>query len=198
MGDHCECARSCAKNSRPADDGRHAAFLAGTVRLTVRSDPPEARVLCSRVRRSGRVWGIDPRVELGSTPLVDLPIGMGSYILTLECPGCLPTTVPVLIERCGEWGGDAKAVRLPREGELAPTLVYIPAGPFRCGGDPAADDPLPTGRPWVDGFALSRFAVTVEEYVVFLDDLHPLRLPPPRRRLPRLRPLHAGGRPPPR
>jgi len=57
------------------------------------------------------------------------------------------------------------------------SLVAIPKGYFIMGNDAAATNERPRHRVWVDGFAISRYAVTNAQYRLFLNDtLHP---PPP-------------------
>jgi len=47
----------------------------------------------------------------------------------------------------------------------------VPAGSVELGGDPEAVDGLPRGERFVGDFALARFPVTIDEYVVFLNAL---------------------------
>ena len=49
--------------------------------------------------------------------------------------------------------------------------VYVPAGWFRAGGDPAALNALPPCKLWLDGFVIRRAPVTNAEYLEFLDDI---------------------------
>ncbi len=148
---------------RAVDDGTHAGFLQGTGRLFINSDPP-SQVFCARVRRRGRVWDEDAAVELGHTPL-DISIGRGSYVLTLRAGARPSVRVPVLMPRQGEVRH--RTLPLVDPGDE----VYVPAGTFRCGGDDGADDALPAAEPYVDGFLMARFPVTVGEYVAFLNAL---------------------------
>ncbi len=52
-----------------------------------------------------------------------------------------------------------------------PNDMYVPAGWCWIGGDPLAADSLPQKRIWVDGFVMGKFALTVGEYLDFLNEL---------------------------
>ena len=153
-------------------DGRHAAVLRGAGSLTLTTDPPGAEVLCRTFDRAPLVWTLGEPTSLGRTPLRDLPMEMGSYLLSLEHPGREPVRYPVAIDRGARWHGGPSPVRLPGRGELPQGLVYVPAGPFRSGGDPLAQDALPASRPFEPGFLIAALPVTMQQYADFLSDLH--------------------------
>ncbi len=152
-------------------DGRHAAVLRGHGSVTLATDPPEAEVLCQRFDRAPLVWTLDEPVPLGRTPLTDVELEMGSYLLTLRRPGRLDVRCPVAIERGQRWS-PAEPVRLLRPEELPPGLVYVPAGPFARGGDPLAQDALPAEQVELPGFLIAALPVTMQEYADFLTALH--------------------------
>ncbi len=83
---------------RAHDRGRHAVFLAGQGALTLLTDPPGARVELFRyVARQRRL--VPERVgDLGETPLRDVPLAQGSYLLRVRAPG-RPRWPIVWIER---------------------------------------------------------------------------------------------------
>ena len=116
---------------RVHDQGEHAVILDGTGRLTLRTDPP-ARVQMYRYRTKHRRLVTERVGELGTTPLVDVKLASGSYLLVLRAPGCQRVRYPVCIERGGQWTGTGPhgepfTVRLPRRGELEPDDVFVPA-----------------------------------------------------------------------
>ena len=170
---------------RAHDRGRHAVFLAGQGALTLLTDPPGARVELFRyVARQRRL--VPERVgDLGETPLRDVPLAQGSYLLRVRAPGRAEVAYPVWIERGERWdgappgSGEALTIPLPRvasgdlssAGDLGPDEVYVPAGWAWIGGDPDAPDSLPGQRIWIDGFVIGRFPVTNEAYLAFLNDL---------------------------
>jgi len=155
----------------------HFAYLKGTGALTLVTNPPAAEVELHRYEEHNRrlVW-VAERV-LGKTPLVDIPVPMGSYLLVIRAPGRVPVRYPVHIRRQEHWDGAAPgettphAIYLPREGELRKNDCYVPAGWFVAGGDRAAINPLQRRRLWSDGFILRRFPVTNRDYLSFLNDL---------------------------
>ena len=162
---------------RAHDRGRHAAFLRGDGALTLVTDPPGAEVVVERyVLQDRRLVPIHERT-LGPTPLVEVPLSRGSYLLRIRAPGRAEVRYPVLIERAGHWDGRAPGeiephpVVLPAEAELDPEEVYVPAGWCWTGGDPEAADSLPRRWIWIDGFVIRNSPVTTAEYLAFLNDL---------------------------
>jgi serine/threonine-protein kinase len=157
------------------DRGEHAAFLRGHGRLSLRSDPPARVQLYRYADRHGRL--VPERVgELGTTPLVDIELPGGSYLLVLRAHGCQKVRYPVLVPRAGAWTGSGPdgepfVLRLPRRGELEPDEVFVPAGPFVAGGDPNAAESLSRREIWLPSFVISRHPVTCEAYRLFLDAL---------------------------
>ncbi len=162
---------------RAHDRGRHTAFLSGDGALTLRTDPTGARVTLYRYVTHQRRLVPDRVGEIGPTPVVDVALPHGSYLLRVSAPGRAEVAYPVLIERGERWDGrppgsdEAHALRLPVAGEIGADEVYVPAGPAFCGGDPDAPDSLPARLVWMDGFVVDRFPGTNVEYLRFLNDL---------------------------
>lgn len=154
-----------------------ATYLKGLGALTLVTDPPGAEVTLYRYEPWRR--RLRPRKvrSLGRTPLLNLPLESGSYLLTLEAPGRFPVRYPVHIPRlshhdgCRPGSADPAPIVLPQYGELGPDEVYIPAGYFRAGGDPQAEGSLPATRYWLDAFVIKRFPVTNAAWLAFLNDL---------------------------
>ncbi len=162
---------------RVHDRGHHRRYLAGTGALTLHTDPPGARARLHPLVRVDRRLVPGEGQDLGLTPLVDVPLAPGSYLVVLEYPGRVPVQYPVFLRRADRWdgvppGGDAPLpVHLPRAGALGPDDVYVPAGWFLAGGDPEATDSLSARRVWVDAFVARRHPVTNGEYAAWLDGL---------------------------
>jgi len=159
------------------DRGQHAAFLRGDGRLTLVTEPPAAEVIVERfVLQDRRLVPVHERV-LGPTPLVEVPLQRGSYLLRIRAPGRAEVRYPVLIERDGHWDGrppgesEPFPIHLPTEAALGSDEVYVPAGWCWTGGDPDAPDGLPARRVWIDAFVIGKYPVTNEEYLAFLNDL---------------------------
>jgi formylglycine-generating enzyme required for sulfatase activity/tRNA A-37 threonylcarbamoyl transferase component Bud32 len=157
---------------RTFDDGRYAALLKGTGALTLYTDPPGAEVVCERYDTSADLaWPLVERRVLGRTPLLSVPLEQGSYLLTVRSPGKRDTRYPVFIPRGRHWDSGEAPVPLYAAAALPEGLVYVPPGPFVCGGDAEAQDALPRSEPWVPGFLMSVFPVTMQEYAGFLSAL---------------------------
>jgi serine/threonine-protein kinase len=159
------------------DRGHHAAFLRGEGALTLVTDPPGAEVHVERFVLDDRRLIAVPDGVLGVTPLRDVRLQRGSYVLSLCAPGRAEVRYPVMIERAGHWDGHAPGdqaphpIALPEHAELGLDEVYVPAGWCWTGGDAATPDSLPRRRIWIDGFVVRRFPITTGEYLDFLNDL---------------------------
>ena len=156
--------RYFAERVEEYDDGALAEQRRGTGSLTLRTDPPGARARIERFDRRGLAW---PRVEprdLGTTPIEEPSLEMGSYLVTLSSPGCADTVYPVFIDRGRRW--DAGVVPLYSAAATGEGFVYVPPGPFLAGD--ARADGGPT-RPHVDGFFISAVHVTLAEWAEFLE-----------------------------
>ena len=161
---------------RAHDRGRHGAFLRGEGAITLVTDPPGAEVIAHRVAPRDRRLAPGAARSLGATPLIEVPLAIGSYLLVLRAPGRAEVRYPVLIARSEHWDGrapgdaDPTPIVLPWQREVGPDEVYVPAGYAWIGGDPDAADGLPRRRIWIDGFFLGRHPVTHAEYLAFLND----------------------------
>jgi serine/threonine-protein kinase len=159
------------------DRGRHAALLRGIGSVSLSTDPAGAEVQLSRYVERGRRLVLEPLGLLGRTPLVEVPLARGSYLLQVRAPGHVEMRYPVQLGRGEAWSGvrpgDRRAFVVPLlcEGALRDGEIYSPAGPFAAGGDPAAGEALPAQTIWVEGFLLDRDPVTVADYLAFLNDL---------------------------
>jgi formylglycine-generating enzyme required for sulfatase activity/tRNA A-37 threonylcarbamoyl transferase component Bud32 len=155
---------------RRYDRGEHAAWLRGTARLTLLTDPAGALVtLCRYETRDRQLHPVPERV-LGPTPL-DVSLPHGAWLLRLEAPGRAPVRYPVLLERLEHWDSGPDPVYLPQEHELGPDDCYVPAGPFVSGADNAGFQSLPTRRSFLPGFVMARHPVTHGDYLAWLGAL---------------------------
>ena len=167
----------CEAFLRLHDRGRHAAFLSGRAAVTLVTEPEGAEVSLYRYVESERVLVLEYVRELGRTPLRDVPITKGSYLLKVRAPGYHELTYPVFVGRGEHWSGVApgekgpRPIRLLKQGELEADSVYVPAGWFIAGGDPRAAESLPTTRLWCDGLMVQRYPITNRLYLEFLNDL---------------------------
>jgi len=157
-----------ASRVRAHDDGEFAPRLQGEGRLTLRTTPAGAEVVLERFDRRGLVWPLSEPRSLGTTPLVDLPLAMGSYRLRIRSPGRPEVLYPVFISRGRRW--DSGDVPLPPA--VPDGCVYVPPGPALIGGDADVRDPLPRSEPWIDGFFAGVHPVTAQAYADYLTALH--------------------------
>ncbi len=183
-GDAAGCDEAVARlaqhlDALPADHAaraRHGAWLRGTGALTLLTDPPGAHALLHRFERRRRRLVPVAVADLGRTPLVEVPLEPGSWLVLLRAEGRAEVRYPVFVRRAEHWDGvppgaaQPLAVPLPTPQELG-DAAYVPPGWFLSGGDPGADGSLPGRRLWCDGFIADRFPVTLRRYLSFLDRL---------------------------
>jgi serine/threonine-protein kinase len=154
------------------DDGTYRVLLEGRGAVSLRTDPPGAEVVCERFEKRGLVYPLVDRKVLGTTPLDQVPLEMGSYLLTIRHPSAVETRYPIRIDRAQHWDWGSFPVRLLGREQIGEGFVYVPAGPFLYGGDADAPGSGPSSEVWLDGFLIAELPVTVEEYIAFLNALH--------------------------
>ena len=159
------------------DRGQHAALLEGSGTLTLLTEPAGAEARLFAYVDDARRLVPEARGSLGLTPLREVSLPRGSWLVELHHPDCEVVRYPVHIGRGESWtgvppeGGAAQPVVLPARGSLADDDCYVPAGWFWSGGDPEALEPLPRRRLWADALVAKRHPVTHGEYIEFLDAL---------------------------
>ncbi len=157
--------------------GKLADYLVGDGAVTVVTDPEDAEVQIYQYVIRGRRQRLVPFGKPMRTPIYEVTLPMGSYLLQITKEGHEPVRYPVNIERQHHWDGVAPGessphpIYLPRKGELFVGDCYVPAGWFWAGGDPDAPNALPRTRVWVDGFVMQGIPVRNSAYVQFLEDL---------------------------
>lgn len=159
---------------RAYDDGRWAQYLDGSAAFRIVTDPPDARIEVLKFEERDR--RLSPE-RTGWTPENSV-LESGSYVARLTAPGFASVRYPFVIERGQHWsavppgGSTARPVALPDASDLDEQDVFVPAGWFRCGGDPMADgSPLAGTSVWLDDFVIRQNPVTNGEYLEFLNDL---------------------------
>lgn len=165
-GDHITASRMEAL-LRVHDQGAFADWLSGTGRLTLRTDPPGAIAHLYRYQDQDRRRIPLSQRSLGPTPILELSLPIGSYLITLHSPGRPLVRCPVWITRQGHTDSGV----LPIPAALSEDEIYVPAGAFLCGGDPDARLSLPRQAVDVGGFIIERFPVTNLRYLDFLNHL---------------------------
>ena len=115
------------------------------------------------------------RMEFGGASLVktrdrefaELALPPGSYLFVAMRAGCLPARYPLAFPGAAV---DSVTLRLFESQSVPDGYVHIPAGEVATGGDSAAFQAEDWGRHVVDGFFLSRFEVTIAEWLAFVND----------------------------
>jgi serine/threonine-protein kinase len=150
------------------DQGRYAELLRAEARLSLRSNPPGANVVLQRYVERDRVLAPGEERYLGRTPIKELYLDPGSYVVVLKAPGYRDVRYPILLTRGSHH--DAEVTLYTTE-EIGDDFVYVPGAVAILGGDPDAYDSLLGQETFVPDFAIARFPVTMCEYCEMLDDL---------------------------
>lgn len=148
------------------DAARWGAVLRAPAALSLAADVPAVAHLHRFVERDRRL--VLERIDSRSLPLQRLELPAGSYLVEIESPGLAPTRYPVALER-GEH--HAARVRVLSSAQIGDDWVFVPAGPFRMGGDALAREPVERCRPTVGDRFVRRTCVTSAEWKTFLDAL---------------------------
>ncbi|MBI3206739.1 MAG: SUMF1/EgtB/PvdO family nonheme iron enzyme [Myxococcales bacterium] len=150
------------------DTGEFGAMIRADARLSLASSPTGAQVFAQRYAEQDRVLVAGSERFLGRTPLADVRLDPGSYLIVLRAPGFRDVRYPVSLGRGGRHEG---RVNLYRDDEIGEGFVYVPGGTVPLGGDPDAIDPLPRQDVAVGDFAIAEFPVTLRQYCEYLDEL---------------------------
>ncbi len=151
------------------DDGDLQEALKGDGTLTIETAPPGAELTLYKCEPVN--WVLTPvkPVKLGNAPLKDYKIEMGSYLVEIEKTGFIKTKLPVFITRLEKL---KQSVKLYPEGYVdAEKFAYVPAGKFIYGGDKETTSSPKKLIKETDNFFISRFSVTVKEYLEFLNEI---------------------------
>ena len=105
---------------------------------------------------------------LGPTPLRDVPLPMGSYLLIVAHSRFRPCRVPIFISRCGR---SAHEVTLFGEADVPAGFVAVPGGLFREQGDTLNPQSYGGKVVPVSDIFIAVHPVTCAQYAVFLNSL---------------------------
>ena len=106
------------------------------------------------------VTGVPVHDDLLYTPVYNLALGKGTYIVTLRLDGAPDLSFPVTLKH-----GESKQLMIDIPREVPDGMVYIPGGPCLVGGAQS-----PYKREYeadVQPFYISRREVTNREYIAF-------------------------------
>ena len=153
------------------DTGRYRELLSASAALSIHSNPSGAQVRLFRYRERDRVLAAEDAVTLGPTPIRNIELEPGSYLLLVSAAGYRELRYPVSLGRGQRLEVDAT---LYTEHEIGADFILVPRGPFFIGGDPDAIDAIPRQEVFVPDFAIAKYPVTIREYCEFLDSLDEL------------------------
>ena len=153
---------------RSVDDGSWAAMLEAPGTLRLESELARVDAVLHTLEERDRRLQEASSTPLGPTPCEAAELPPGRYLVELRADGLNPARIPVRIRR-GE--GASLQVRLFPPEQVGDGFVHVPAGPARLGGDPLAPRSLAPVECDVPDFAMAVLPVTMQEYVVFLNDL---------------------------
>jgi serine/threonine-protein kinase len=153
---------------RQYDDGGAARVGAGSGLLSVECAGGEAAVSLARLEEKDR------RIEpvgvkaLGATPVQEVQLGLGAYLVTLGVTGAPPVRFPVV----AKGGGHVRVFADPHALEGQPTdEVLVPGGPALLGGDEGAPGGGQMREVEVGSFFMSQRPVSFREYLAFLAEV---------------------------
>ncbi|HVJ95061.1 MAG TPA: bifunctional serine/threonine-protein kinase/formylglycine-generating enzyme family protein [Labilithrix sp.] len=150
------------------DQGPYTALLRAPSKLSVTSNPPGAHVTLQRYFEKDRILVPSEDRYLGMTPVKNVQVSAGSYLMTLRRDGFRDVRCPVYVGR----GVSVESnVNLYTDEEIGENFIYVPGGVAILGGDDEAYSSSPREERFIDDFAIARFPVTYREYCAFLDEL---------------------------
>lgn len=137
-------------------------------RLSLHAQPEGAQLAVARYREVDRQLVPERPVHISQSPLHQLKLDQGSYLITLRQPGFRDIQIPARI-RQGEI--TQVSARFATEAQLGPQFVQVSAGPFVMGGDDACAAARHRRVIDVPEVWIARYPVTCAEYLAFLQDL---------------------------
>ncbi|MCA9523619.1 MAG: SUMF1/EgtB/PvdO family nonheme iron enzyme [Myxococcales bacterium] len=146
------------------DDGYFAARMSERCRLSVAVSPSGSRVSIYALQEVDRQWQPAVAVADGPSPLLDVELARGRYVIRAQKAGYIPTIQPLTVDRPVEW---IEAITLYRKRDIGHGFCYVPAGEVMLGGDPLVPGNQKR-KLYVPDFFIARFPVSIEEYYAFL------------------------------
>ena len=151
-------------------------YLRGIGSVSIEADVEDVEIVLERFVLQQKRLVAKPVKNLGRKPLVEYPLEIGSYRLTLRKEGYRDVLYPVSISRGEDWSsldpfGKPKLLRMPKNEDMDENECFVPAGWFWAGGDARIDSSYLKKRIWVNDLVVRKHPITNREYIVFLNDL---------------------------
>ena len=151
---------------RRHDRGRFGPLLDAAAHVSL-SGPDGCEVDLVRVNSDG--WRLTEQVvDRKPLPLERMPLSPGSWLVVAHVDGRPSVTLSLSLQRLDHLQLEIAVPESVLEG-----FCYVPAGPFRMGGDDQARRPIEPCVPWVGPLWVARTCVTSEAYLAFLNRLSP-------------------------
>jgi eukaryotic-like serine/threonine-protein kinase len=157
--------------------GEHRRRFDAPAHLTIETSPPGAEVTLERFAEdeSHKIALTESRA-LGPSPVAEIELARGSYVLVLSHPGRVTVRYPVLLSR------DERlriAVDLPPSSAVPRGFVYIPPGRFLFGSSAEESqrreffNTVPAHEVQTDAFLIAQNETTYAEWLEYLRALPP-------------------------
>lgn len=151
------------------NDGSFTDRLRGDGRLTILSDPTGAEVWIQTYKEEDRLLATGDSRCLGRAPLRDIPVPMGSHLITLKNQDFPDVLYPLSLHRLQHHEG---YVRFYLEDDIGEGFVYIPGGPFLArGGTTEFGDMEDLREVILPDYAIARSPITFRDYLAFIDEI---------------------------
>ncbi len=151
---------------RQFNDGWYDRPLEGTAQLTVLTAPEPATATLYKFVEANRRLVERKQADLGQTPVRNLQIQHGSYVIELDAPGYVTLQVPIKLDRMEE---ETLDLRLYRDDQVPEDFVVIAGGTFLSGE--LQPQNLEEQTRYLPDFAIMKYPVTCGEYLEFLNAL---------------------------
>ena len=162
-------------NSNP-EKKEFLTYLRGIGAISLQTDVKDAEFFLEKYVPYLRRVILEPVGIIGQGELNQYPLKMGSYRLRIRKEGHHEVFYPFSITRGEHWDslnakGEFHPIHLPKLGTIGTDECYVPAGWFWAGGDKRTSNGLDRRRVWVNNFVVSKYTVTNQNYLDFLNDL---------------------------
>jgi formylglycine-generating enzyme required for sulfatase activity len=152
-------------------DGEQMKKWTARARISIATTPARAEVVLARYDDKDGKLILSPSGSIGATPLTDIELPPGSYLLTLSVRGRPLVRYPLLLSR-----GEHYYTELEIPAAVPEGMIYIPPGRFLygCGDDERFCDALetdPLHEVRIGAYLIRRFETTYSDWLEFLGEL---------------------------